>query len=373
MRRLERNVIANIDYLIVLTTLPIVLISMKLITEINSALAVRQIIYIAVTLGLSAVIFILPLRRFMWLIPAFYWGSIALLLAVEVFGATKHGAQRWLEIPLLNLSIQPSEIIKSALILMLAYNINNSPPPKEGYHTKDFLKHSFFILLPVVLVKIQPDLGTAILIFVMGYGVLFLVGIHRKILIVIALCAGLCAPIIYENLQDYQLERIAQFLSDKSQYQVKQSIIAIGNGGISGKTLEEATQAQLRFLPVPESDFIFAYFVERFGLIGALGLVFLYGLLVLHLLITSHNFKKDRILQVISASLGLLISIHLCVNILMVMKLAPVVGIPLPFFSYGGSSFLTFGVLFAILQNLLAFRFTFKYNSFLFLHFYKHS
>lgn len=370
MLNIDRKIIANFDYVLVITTLPIILLSMKLIYEVEPNLTIKQIIYMSITFGVSLVIFLFPIKKLFWLIPVYYWLAIILLIATEFVGVTKFNAQRWIEIPLIKMSLQPSEIVKSALILMLAYNINNDPPPKEGYHIKGFIKHSFYILLPVILVKIQPDLGTAILIFVMGYGVLFLVGIHKNILIAIFSISLVALPIIYENLQSYQLERIEQFLSDKSQYQVKQSMIAIGSGGVKGKNIEDATQAQLKFLPVPESDFIFAYYVERFGLLGAIGLLFLYGILITHLLITSYNARNNRILQVVSASLGLLIFLHLCVNILMTIKLAPVVGIPLPFFSYGGSSFLTFGILFAILQNLLAFRFIFKYNS---LPFYKTS
>ncbi|RAX53185.1 rod shape-determining protein RodA [Helicobacter sp. 16-1353] len=364
MLNIDRRIIAHFDYLLVFTTLPIILLSMMLVYEVAPNLMVKQVIYISITFAISVIIFILPIRRLFWLIPFYYWFAIILLISVEFIGVTKYGAQRWIELPLFGMSIQPSEIIKSALILMLAYNVANDPPPKDGYHLKGFLKHSFFILLPVVLVKIQPDLGTAILIFIVGYGILFLVGIRKQIMIAIFFISLIIAPIVYSNLQDYQIKRIEQYLSDKPQYQVQQSMIAIGSGGIIGNALENATQAQLKFLPVPESDFIFAYFMERFGLIGAIILLSLYLLLILHLFILSFFHKKDRVLQVLSASLGFLIFIHLSVNILMTIKLAPVVGVPMPFFSYGGSSFLTFGILFAILQNLLAFRFIFEYNSF---------
>ena len=371
MFNVNRRIIAHFDYLIILTTLPIILISLKLIYEINPNLTIKQIIYMSVTLFISLLIFILPIKRFFWLIPFYYWSSIILLIFVEFFGVKKFGAQRWLEIPFIGLSLQPSEFIKSALILMLAYSISNDPPPKDGYNIKGFLKFSFLILLPVVLVKIQPDLGTSILIFIMGYGILFLVGIHKKIIITISaivafilLAIPIAIPIIYNHFNEYQLDRIEQFLNPKPQYQVQQSMIAIGSGGLFGKELENATQAQLKFLPVPESDFIFPYLMERFGLVGAMVVLFLYGLLILHLLILSYSNKKDRILQVLSASIAFLLFIHVSVNVLMTTKLAPVTGIPLPFLSYGGSSFLTFGILFALLQNLLAFRFIFEYNSF---------
>ena len=370
MFNINRRVIAHFDYLIILTTLPIILISLKLIYEVNPNLTIKQIIYISVTIFISLVIFLIPIKRFFWLVPFYYWTTIILLVSVEYFGVTKFGAQRWIEIPIINISLQPSEFIKSALILMLAYNINNDPPPKDGYKLKGFLKHSFFILLPVILVEIQPDLGTAILIFIMGYGVLFLVGIHKKILMTLSIIVAIMLiaipiimPIVNNYLHTYQLSRIEQFLSPKPQYQVQQSLIAIGSGGLFGKELENATQAQLNFLPVPESDFIFPYLMERFGLFGAMVVLFLYGLLIMHLFILSYINKKDRILQVLCAAIGFLLFIHISVNILMTIKLAPVVGVPLPFLSYGGSSFLTFGVLFALLQNLLAFRFVFEYNS----------
>lgn len=364
MFNLERKVFSHFDYMIVFASVPVVLLSLHLIFEIDSTLTIKQLFYIAFTLVISAFVFILPLRSILWITPFFYWGAIALLLSVEIFGVDRWGARRWLEIPFIGMNLQPSEIMKIALIMMMAYNINNNPPPPEGYHLKQFLKHSFYILLPVVLVKIQPDLGTSVLIFICGYAVLFLVGISRKIIMASCLLFIIAMPIVYTGLSDYQLKRIESFIgtndNSDSAYQVQQSIIAIGSGGLSGKSVENATQSQLKFLPVPESDFIFAYFCERYGFVGGFVLLFLYGLLILQLISLSHQYCKDRILQVVSASIGFLIFIHISVNILMVMKLAPVVGIPLPFFSYGGSSFLTFGVLFAVLENLLAFKYNFR-------------
>lgn len=355
---------SHFDWMIVLSTLPIVAMSVWLIFEIESVSSTKQLIYIAFTLIISAIIFLLPLRKMIWLIPIFYWGSIALLVSVEFIGIDKFGAKRWLEVPFIGMSVQPSEIIKVALFLMLAYNIANNPPPKEGYGFKDVLKHSFFILLPAVLVKIQPDLGTSMLIFICGYSVLFLVGIHKKILLLGIGALVLSMPIFYLTLKDYQLQRIESLINPSATasntYQVEQSIIAIGSGGFSGKGTRDATQYQLKFLPVPESDFIFAYFCERFGFLGGAFLIACYGVLILQLLSLSYQHRKDKILQVLCASVGFLIFIHISVNMLMVMKLAPVVGIPLPFSSYGGSSFLTFGILFAILQNLIAFKYNFR-------------
>lgn len=333
---------------------------MRLIYEIDPNLTIRQVVYISVTALAGLIVFLLPIKRLFWLTPLFYWLSILLLVSVEAIGIQKNGAQRWIELPFLGMSLQPSEIIKLSLILMLAYNISNDPPPNEGYGLKKCIKHSFFILLPAILVRIQPDLGTSIVILIIGYGVLFIVGIHKKILISVSAILLIASPIIYSSLDSYQIDRINQFLSPTPQHQVKQSMIAIGSGGLIGKPQEEATQAKLKFLPVPESDFIIAYLGERFGFIGIVFVLCLYALLIIHLFTLSHVYRRDRILQVITASLGFLIFCHLAVNIAMTVKLAPIVGIPLPFFSYGGSSFLTFGILFALVENLLAFRYHFK-------------
>lgn len=360
INNISRRVLYHFDYLIIIIVFLIVSTSVALIYEIDSGLTIKQIVYISITIIIGLLIFMLPVKRLFWLIPFYYWLAIILLISVEFVGITKYGAQRWIEIPLISMSIQPSEIIKSALILMMAYNIKNDPPQLDGYHIKGFLKHSFFIILPAFLVKIQPDLGTSILILIMGYGVLFIVGIQRRILIGISAFVILLSPLFYSSLDSYQLDRINQFLSANPQHQVRQSMIAIGSGGIFGKSKEDATQARFKFLPVPESDFIIAYLGERFGFIGITFIIGLYSLLVFHLFTLSYAYKKDKMLQVITSSLGLLIFCHLSVNIAMTIKLAPIVGIPLPFFSYGGSSFLTFGILFAITENLLAFRYDFR-------------
>jgi rod shape determining protein RodA len=163
-------------------------------------------------------------------------------------------------------------------------------------------------------------------------------------------------------IKDYQKKRIHDFISEEPSYHVKQSVIAIGSGGVFGKEKEDATQTQLKFLPIATSDFIFASFVERYGFIGSVGLTLLYLLLILHLLLIHNHYKKDHLISVFASGLALLIFLNMSVNILMVIGFAPVVGLPLPLFSYGGSSFINFIVLIAILENLIAFRFMDSYN-----------
>ncbi|ASC92784.1 Peptidoglycan glycosyltransferase MrdB [Sulfurospirillum diekertiae] len=226
-----------------------------------------------------------------------------------------------------------------------------------------FFKLSFYILLPFVLVAKEPDLGTAMVLVLLGYGTLFVIGVHKKIWITLAIIIGICSPLMYNSLHDYQKQRITDFISEKPSYHVKQSIIAIGSGGLTGKERSESTQTHYKFLPIATSDFIFAYTVERLGFWGALGLIVCYASLVTHLLSLNFLLKEDYFARVITSGISLLIFFYMSINIAMTIGLAPVVGVPLPFYSYGGSSFITFFALFGILENLLAFRFDPTYRS----------
>ena len=326
-------------------------------------LANKQIVYYTVGLAAFLLFFIIPIKKIEWVIPFFYWVTIILLLSVDFFGIAKLGARRWLEIPFVHFTIQPSEIFKPAFILMLAYLIKNNPPEEKGYEWKSFFKLSFYIVVPFTLVVKEADLGTAMILALLGYGTLFVIGVHKKIWITLAIVVGICSPIMYNSLHDYQKQRITDFISEKPSYHVKQSIIAIGSGGLTGKERSEATQTHYKFLPIATSDFIFAYTVERLGFWGALGLIACYAFLVMHLLSLNFILKEDYFARVITSGISLLIFLYMSINIAMTIGLAPVVGVPLPFYSYGGSSFITFFALFGILENLLAFRFDPTYRS----------
>jgi len=361
--RFDKRILSQFDFFSIILIIPLVLTSNWLIGEVVPALAQKQLAYVGVASIAFLIVFLLPIRRMSWLIPFIYWGNILLLLAVEFFGHARLGAQRWIDIPFINATIQPSEFVKPALILMLAYLIHKRPPPLHGYRIKEFLKLSFYILLPFFLIAKEPDLGTALVLLLIGYGVLFFVGIHWKIMATIAVGAILFIPIAYNFiLHDYQKVRINDFLSEKPSYHVQQSIIAIGSGGWTGKDKEDATQTQMKFLPIATSDFIFAFVVERTGFLGALALITLYAILILHLMSLS-IFNKDYFIKVVTISLSFMIFIYMGVNISMTIGYAPVVGVPLPMFSYGGSSFLNFIVLFAIMQNLITFRYKDMYDN----------
>ena len=362
MWQVDRRIFTHFDYIVPILILPIIGISFFLIYELYPVLANKQLIYFSAGLFLFLFFFFFPMRKFSWLIPIFYWFNVILLLSVKVFGVSRLGAQRWLEIPFVNFTIQPSELMKPAMILMLAYLIKNAPPESEkGYGIVDFLKLSLYIMIPFLLILKQPDLGTALILFFLGYGILFIIGVNYKIWLSILAVIALMAPLVYHNLHGYQKKRIHDFLAEKPSYHVRQSIIAIGSGGISGKSRDEATQAHMKFLPIATSDFIFAFFMERFGFWGGLTLIGIYALLILHFLMITLYMKGDYFTQVLSSSLALMFFLYTGVNIAMTIGYAPVVGLPLPLFSYGGSSFITFIILIGIFENLVAFRYN-KYN-----------
>ena len=364
MLQIDRRILTHFDYILPLLLLPLIGVSYFLVHELHPVLAQKQVIYFTIGVLIFLLFFLLPLRRLAWMIPILYWLNILLLVSVNFFGVTKLGATRWLEVPIAGFTMQPSEIMKPAMVLMLAYLIQKQPPHDErGYGWKPFAKLSFYIFLPFVLIMKEPDLGSALVLLIVGYGVLFLVGVRMRIWLGIVTAVVLVAPLIYANLHDYQKKRIKDFLAEKPSYHVHQSIIAIGSGGVTGQPKEEATQTHLRFLPIAVSDFIFSFFMERFGFAGAVLLIALYGLIILHLIMMFLYLKGDYFAQVVASALAFLFFLYSGVNIAMTIGLAPVVGLPLPLFSYGGSSFLTFMMLLGIFENLVSFRHDRLYDS----------
>jgi len=354
----DRRIFTHFDYIVPILILPIIVISFFLVDELYPTLANKQLIYFGAGGLIFFFFFLFPIRKFSWIIPFVYWINILLLFSVKFIGSSKLGSTRWLEIPFVNFTIQPSEIMKPALILMLAYLIKNNPPDSQkGYNLVEFLKLSFYIILPFSLIYMQPDLGTALILLILGYGILFIVGIDYKIWLSIAAIIALASPFVYPHINDYQKKRVHDFLAKKPSYQVQQSIIAIGSGGMSGKSKDDATQTHMKFLPIATSDFIFAFYVERFGFWGGVSLIAIYALLIVHFLMITLYLKGDYFSQVLSSSLALMFFLYTGVNIAMTLGYAPVVGLPLPLFSYGGSSFITFMILLGMLENLLAFRF----------------
>ena len=359
----DRRILQQFNFILILQLIPLFVLSSYLVYEIKPELFNKQLIYYGLSVIIFFIAFLIPWRKYQWLIPLSYWINLLLLLSVDIFGKKILGARRWIEIPIIHITIQPSEFIKITVLLMLGYLIVRNPPPKWGYDLKMFITLSLYILIPFLLIAKEPDLGTALVLLLTGFGVLFVIGVRLRIWIMLLIVIGLSAPLIYTyGLKPYQKQRIADFLG-KPSYHVQQSIIAIGSGGMSGQEKENATQTQLKFLPVSSTDFIFAYLGERFGFVGMVSTILLYAMLILHLLHIAMSNKKDYLLKVFASGTAFLFFIYMGVNISMTIGLAPVVGLPLPMFSHGGTSFVIFAIIFGILENLLAFRFYFMYNT----------
>ena len=345
--------IKKFDFFLILLLLPFIFISLFLVNEISHKLFIKESIYIFIGFIVFIIVYLIPIRKLLWLIPIIYWINIALLFLVDFAGIRILGARRWLKIPLTHITIQPSEFMKTTLLLMLGYLIYKNPP-RPFYNFKEFLKLSIYIIIPFLLIAKEPDLGTALILLIIGFGVLFLVGVNKKIWFFLLIFGVLFTPVYYKYfMKDYQKKRIETFLH-KPSYHVKQSLIAIGSGGLKGQSKKNATQTQLKFLPIASSDFIFAYYAERFGFIGISILLLLYFLLISYLLYKSEKLKDDYFAKVLYAGVGLMIFVYSYVNISMTMNLGPVVGVPLPLISHGGTSFINFMILFAILENLIA-------------------
>jgi rod shape determining protein RodA len=302
-------------------------------------------------------------RILWWFAPVSYILNTLMLLAVKFFGISILGAKRWLAVPGTHFTIQPSEFIKISVVLMLAYLVGRYPPTEKGNGLKGFIGLSIVILIPFFLIVIEPDLGTGLVLLMTGYGILFLVGINWKVVISLIVVLGISAPMVYQyGLHDYQKKRINDFLG-KPSYHVQQALIAIGSGGLKGKSKDESTQTQLKFLPISSSDFIFAYLGERLGFSGMVIVIITYILLIIHLLVISHIYGDDYYVRAVSSGLAFLFFIYMGVNMYMIIGLAPVVGVPLPMFSHGGTSFIIFAIFFGILLNLIAFKRYFMYNA----------
>ena len=302
------------------------------------------------------------------MVPIWFWRnmagvayglSILLLLYVEFFGAEGKGAQRWIELGFMRL--QPSEVMKIALVMLLA----------AYYDWLDLRKVSriqwvilpvILIMLPTLLVLRQPDLGTALLLVAGGGIIMFLAGVHwAYFAAVIASGVGTVVAVFesrgtsWQWLQNYQYRRIDTFLNPESDplgsgYHITQSKIALGSGGWTGRGFMQGTQSRLNFLPEKHTDFIFTTLAEEFGFLGAFSLLALYGLIILFCIVSALA-NRDRFGALLTLGVAATFFLFFAVNMSMVMGLAPVVGVPLPLVSYGGSAMLVLLLAFGLAQS----------------------
>ncbi len=287
-------------------------------------------------------------------VPIYVIG-VGLLIATEVAGITVKGATRWLDIGVGR--IQPSEIMKLGLPMMLAWYFHKR---EGGLRAFDFVVAAVIVVVPVALIIKQPDLGTALLVLAAGSFVIFFAGLPWKWLLVMVVGGVAALPLAWTMLHDYQRERILTLIDPSTDplgkgFHTLQAMIAIGSGGLFGKGWMQGTQTHLEFIPERTSDFIFAVYSEEFGLVGNLVLVLLFTALVWRALAIALN-APTLFARLLAAAIALIIFTYAFVNMGMVSGILPVVGVPLPFISYGGTALVTLGMACGMLMSIGASR-----------------
>ena len=293
---------------------------------------------------------LMPPQNLMRLAVPVYTLGVTLLIAVFLFGTVKKGARRWLHI---GFDMQPSEIMKIAMPLMLAWYFHQ----KAGlvrWHS--FLVAAALLVVPVGLIQLQPDLGTSLLVLASGFYVIFLAGLSWKALAGLFLAGAGSLPIAWSLMHDYQRERIMTLIDPNNDplgkgFHIIQSIIAIGSGGFSGKGYLQGTQSHLEFIPEHTTDFIFSVYSEEFGLLGILGLMLIYLMLIGRGLYIAAN-APNLFTRLLAGAITMIFFTYAFVNMGMVSGILPVVGVPLPFMSYGGTAFMTLGLGIGILMSI---------------------
>lgn len=308
---------------------------------------VRNIAIGIMVMWIAAVI---PPQKLMRFALPIYLAGLGLLLAVAMFGLVKNGARRWLNVGVI---IQPSEIMKLALPLMLAWYFQR----REGMiRWRDFLVAAVLVLAPVAFILRQPDLGTAMLVLSSGFFVIFLAGLSWRFIIGMMISGLASLPLVWSMLHDYQRGRVMTLIDPTSDplgkgFHIIQSTIAIGSGGLIGKGWLNGSQAHLEFIPERTTDFIFAVFSEEFGLLGNAVLLVLYLMLIGRGLLIAAN-APTLFSRLLAGAITLSIFVYAFVNMGMVSGILPVVGVPLPFMSYGGTAFVTLSLAVGTLMSI---------------------
>lgn len=310
-----------------------------------------QLMRLGIAFTVMFVLAQIPLHHIERWVPWLYGIVLALLFAVLLIGEIGKGAQRWLDVGLFR--FQPSELMKLAVPLMVAWYLADRPLPPGARH---LAVAALIIVVPVALIAKQPDLGTALLIAASGVFVLLLAGVRWKYVALLLALVSASAPLLWYLLHDYQRMRVLTFLNPErdplgSGYHIIQSKIALGSGGVYGKGWLNGTQSHLEFLPERSTDFIFAVYGEEFGLIGILFLLGVYAFIVIRGLYIATQ-AQDTFTRLLSGSLILTFFVYTFVNTGMVTGLLPVVGVPLPLISFGGTSMVTLLASFGIIMSI---------------------
>jgi len=350
----QRRFIANLDPMLMGALGALMLVSLVLIYSASGSNIDRvlgQLVNIIVAFAALWLVANMPLHYLIRSAVPIYVVGMVLLLGVALFGEINNGARRWLNLGVA--TIQPSELMKIAVPLMMAWYFERH---EATLALKNYLVAALLLAVPAALILRQPDLGTAMLISASGFYVLFLAGLNWKVIVGLLVSAVASAPFLWHVLHDYQRQRIIMLL-DPSQdplgkgYHTIQGMIAVGSGGVLGKGYLNGTQTHLEFLPERTTDFIFAVYSEEFGLLGNLILLSIYLFILWRGFIITAN-ASTYFTRLMAGSITLTFFTYTFVNMGMVSGILPVVGVPLPLVSYGGTSLLTLYLGFGMLMSI---------------------
>ena len=311
----------------------------------------RQLTRISLALIVMLIVTQIPSSTLRFWSPWMYAIGVILLILVLLMGDIGKGAQRWLDLGIIR--FQPSEMMKLVTPMMVAWYFSEKPLPPSF---KTLGVAAVLILVPTFLIAKQPDLGTALLIFTAGFFVIFLGGMSWRLMMGLGLFVAAMLPVLWHFMHDYQRGRVMTLLDPQRDplgagYHIIQSQIAIGSGGLYGRGWLNGSQSHLNFLPETSTDFIFAVFAEEFGLMGGIALLMLYSFIIIRgLMIAVHG--QDTYARLLGGSLSLTFFVYLFVNVGMVSGILPVVGVPLPLISYGGTSMVTLMAGFGMLMSV---------------------
>ena len=354
LKRKWNEMVAHIDgplFLIALAIMAVGLVTVFSATYDGNNRAPSQGLNMGIALGIMWLVSRLPPQKLMRFAVPLYVLGILLLIGVFLFGVKVNGAKRWL--PLGFTRIQPSEIMKIAMPLMLAWYFHKFEATLQLRH---YFVAGLLLIVPFALIAKQPDLGTAILVGAAGFYVIFLAGLPWKIIVGLGVAGAAAAPLVWSVMHDYQRKRILTLIDPTTDplgagYHIIQATIAIGSGGPVGKGYLNGTQTHLEFIPEKHTDFIFAVFSEEWGLIGNGLLLFLYILLIGRGLIIA-SAAPTLFTRLLAGAITLIFFTYAFVNMGMVSGILPVVGVPLPFVSYGGTALVTLFLGIGILMSI---------------------
>ncbi len=318
----------------------------------------KQIVYVAGGLFLMWLAMVVDYHSMLHYVPALYGGSVAALLITYFIGEKTYGSKRWIPVGF-GVHLQVSEFVKLVIILLVARYLTELRT--DQLEIREMLKLAGLVLVPTALVMKQPDLGTSLTYLAILIACAFLAGLRWKYVAVIAIVTVVVLPISWQFLNEYQRGRIVSFMDPERDpqgkgYQMIQSQIAVGSGGMFGKGVTKGTQTQLRFLPVPHKDFIFSAFAEEHGFVGVTILLSMFFVLVMRI-VQNAQTAPDRVGMYLCMGVAALLLFHILVNVGMVAGIMPVTGIPLPFMSFGGSSIWTFFLALGLVNNVRLRRF----------------